>query len=119
LDLDGSARCRTTQAVRASILCSCCSCATDFVTNSDICISLHKKVLQARSTCISERLQLNQSEGSKTIGQYHRPIARPIFFWLNGRGRKSHGNRANRRLGSGTPNAVFAVSTISKGDINE
>jgi len=39
-----------------------------------------------------ERLQLNQSEGSKTIGQYHRPIARPIFFWLNGRGGKSHGN---------------------------
>jgi hypothetical protein len=23
-------------------------------------------------------------------GQYHRPIAQPIFFWLNGRGGKCH-----------------------------
>ena len=25
-------------------------------------------------------------------GRYHRPIARPILFWLNDQGGKSHGN---------------------------
>src|SRR3984957_11952683 len=54
-------------AVRVSILCSGRSCSTDFVTNSDICISLHGKVCRVIHVHL-ERLQLSQSEGSKTIG---------------------------------------------------
>src|SRR5271155_3891605 len=55
-------------AVRVSIFCSCCSCATDFVGNSDMCISLRVKVCWLINVHL-ERLQLSQSEGSKTIGQ--------------------------------------------------
>src|ERR1700683_4463015 len=58
-------------AVRVCIFCACCSCATDFATNSDICISLHRKVCKLINVHL-ERLQLNQSEGSETIGQWYR-----------------------------------------------
>src|SRR3984957_19555027 len=61
--------------VRVSIFCACCSCVADFVTNSDICISLHRKVCRLINVHL-ERLQLSQSEGSKAIGQWYRRYLR-------------------------------------------
>src|SRR5580700_874927 len=62
-------------AVRLSIFCACCSCATDFVRNSDMGISLHRKVCKLINVHL-RRLQLGQSEGSKTTGRRYRRYLR-------------------------------------------
>src|SRR6202041_3178843 len=72
---------RAKPAIRATVVrvsifcCACCSCATDFLTNSDICISLHRKVCKLINVHL-QPLQLSQSEGSKTIGQWYRRYLR-------------------------------------------
>ena len=35
---------------------------------------------------------MNTRQSIRKYGRYHRPIARPVLFWLNGHGGKSHGD---------------------------
>src|SRR5271163_1166335 len=65
-------------AVRVSILCSCCSCATNFLTSSDMVCSPSQKSFLSPINVHLERLRLSQRRGEQnnwtmvsTVPSYH------------------------------------------------